>query len=129
MIPLCGARRSVRELVFRGLGHSRSVATKADRGGPAQEILVVGAGANLTRVDYFPSARQAALAWGRDPGVIQRLCKRGLISHVFTHDVLRGRRRPNRAVAVGSSSGRRSITIAKDDKVTARPDRKRQHPS
>jgi hypothetical protein len=27
-------------------------------------------------VEYFPSARQAALAWGRDPGVVQDLCRR-----------------------------------------------------
>ena len=27
-------------------------------------------------MEYFPSARQAALTWGRDPGVVQDLCRR-----------------------------------------------------
>jgi hypothetical protein len=32
---------------------------------------------------YFPSARQAALAWGRSPKVIADLCQRGLVPGAF----------------------------------------------
>jgi hypothetical protein len=37
----------------------------------------------LPGVEYFPSARQAALAWGRDPGVVQALCRRYEIPGAF----------------------------------------------
>ncbi len=34
-------------------------------------------------MEYFSSARQAALAWGRDPGVVQDLCRRKEIPGAF----------------------------------------------
>jgi hypothetical protein len=34
-------------------------------------------------LEYFSSARQAALAWGNDPGLVQDLCRRKEIPGAF----------------------------------------------
>ena len=34
-------------------------------------------------MEYFYSARQAELAWGRDPGVVQDLCRRKEVPGAF----------------------------------------------
>ncbi len=39
--------------------------------------------ATLSGVEYFSSARQAELAWGRDPGVVQDLCRRKEVPGAF----------------------------------------------
>ena len=39
--------------------------------------------ATLSGLEYFSSARQAALAWGNDPSVVQDLCRRKEIPGAF----------------------------------------------